>query len=269
MSNDAQKAFRALVELISSHSPCCVAFSGGVDSSVVALAAYHASKDSVAVTAVSELCTRTEAEEARRIAGSIGIDFVTVELGLLEDGAVADNPPDRCYICKKAVIRAMKGLADGRGIRCLLDGSNAGDAGSYRPGMKALAELGVVSPLLELGIDKPLVREIAHAMGLPNHDRPSAPCLATRFPYGVRLTEPGLRRVREAEEYVRSLGFTEFRVRDHDGLARIELLQDDIKRVIEGGLYKKIVAKLTALGYNYVTLDLQGFRSGSMDVRLQ
>jgi len=264
--SDPKEAFDALVKLISGLSPVCVAFSGGVDSSVVALAAHRASPvGSFAVTAVSDLCPETEASEASLIADTIGIEHRLVHLDLLENDGIATNPPERCYRCKKAIISALKGIAKKKGISHVIEGSNADDSGGHRPGLKALREAEITSPLMELGIGKSTVREIARMYGLPNHSKPSSPCLATRFPYGTRLTKSKLRRVQMAEEFIHSLGFTSFRVRDHGDIARIELPPADIGRVISRGLNEKIVAKLTALGYNYVTLDLKGYRSGSMD----
>ncbi len=258
-----------LVEYIRRRGPAAVALSGGVDSGLVALAAFRAhGEKALAVTVSSELTGEAELERAAGIARSIGIRHETVRIIVLGAGGVSANPVDRCYICKMEVMRAITGKARGQGLGVVLDGTNADDAKSYRPGLKALSELGVVSPLMELGLGKSAVRELAREAGLPNWDAPSRPCLATRFPYGERL-EPGkIERVRLAEEYIASLGFSVFRVRDHGGLARLELLPEEFDRLFSGVLYKKIVAKLAALGYNYVTLDLEGFRSGSMDARL-
>jgi len=265
-SGDPKEAFDALVKYISGFSPVCVAFSGGVDSSVVALAAHRASpRGSLAVTAVSELCPETEASKAGLIAGSIGIEHRLVYLELLENDGIAANPPERCYRCKKAIIAALERFAEKNGIKNIIEGSNADDTGNHRPGIKALREAGVISPLMELGIGKRTVREIARLYGLPNHNKPSSPCLATRFPYGTRLTKSKIRRVRMAEDYVRSLGFPVLRVRDHGEIARIELPPKDMERLLSREINEKIVVKLAALGYNYVTLDLKGFRSGSMD----
>jgi uncharacterized protein len=268
--NKAAARFEKLVGLIRGLGPCAVAFSGGVDSSLVAAAAYQAhGKGALAVTLLSELVPATEEQDAAWVARSIGICLATVRLPLLENKSVAGNPPDRCYHCKKVVFRAISELAGRKGLGVIIDGTNAEDARSSRPGLKALAEMGVVSPLAKLRLTKADVREMAKEAGLPNFDRPSNPCLATRFPYGTPLTEAGLGRVRAAEEYVKSLGFPVLRVRDHGGLARIEVEKEMIPRLLSNGLHKKIVAKLRSLGYSYVTLDMAGFRSGSMDVHIK
>jgi len=268
MSNEEK--FNRLRQLIKGLGPSTVAFSGGVDSSLVAAAACEAlRKKSLAVTVVSELCPDGEADEAAATARVIGIRHIAIKMGLLDWDAVASNPPDRCYHCKLEVFAAVKGVAAREGTGVILDGTNADDAVSHRPGLKALEELRVISPLARLGITKAEVREIARAVGLPNFDRPSAPCLATRFPYGVRLTREDIERVRYAEEFIRSLGFRTLRVRDHGGLARVEVEQEMLPRLASKRTREKIVAKLLSLGYNYVTLDMEGFRSGSMDIRVK
>lgn len=261
---------KKLTEFIKNLGPAAIAFSGGVDSSLVALAASRAHGErALAVTVSSELMSEAELDQAGRLARSIGIRHEVVRISVLSVEGLPDNPPERCYLCKMEVLRAIAGAARGQDLGVMLDGTNADDAGSYRPGLKALRELGVVSPLKELGLGKSRVRGLARKAGLSNWDAPSRPCLATRFPYGDRLEREKIERVRLAEEYVASLGFTVFRVRDHGGLARIELPPEEFGMVFSGGLYKKIVAKLGRLGYNYVTLDLEGFRSGSMDAGLK
>lgn len=258
--------FNAIVERIGSLGPAAVAFSGGVDSSLVALAAFHAhGRKALAFTVASELSSKGEDRDARWVAKSIGIIHEVIRLKLLGIDGVARNCPDRCYHCKKYVFAAILDRAGKAGVHVLLDGTNADDLTAYRPGTKAVEELGVASPLAELGIGKLEVRELAREQGLPNYDRPSVPCLSTRFPYGERLVKERIVRVREAEEYIRSLGFGLLRVRDHGGLARVEVPVSEIPRLTSARTAEKIVAKLTALGYNYVTADLEGFRSGSLD----
>lgn len=266
MDNNKNEAFRKLTEFIKDKGPSAVALSGGVDSSLVALAAYkaHGGK-AVSFTVSSELTPPGEAEEAARVAGIIGIRNETIHTKLLELAGVVHNPTDRCYHCKNAVFDVITKRAGAEGIGVVMDGTNADDKSSYRPGLRSLKEKGVISPLAELGIGKSVVRETARVMGLPNWDTPSRPCLATRFPYGNRL-EPGrIERVGIAEEFLISLGFREFRVRDHGGLARLELDPEGMDMIFSEEITKKVVAKLTTLGYNYVTVDLEGFRGGSMD----
>jgi uncharacterized protein len=246
-----------------------VAFSGGVDSSVVAAAAYKALGDkAVSVTVASEFLPESELRQASMVAGAVGIRHEIFRISALQDEKVASNPPDRCYHCKSADFGAVSKFAKKLGITDIFDGTNADDPKGRRPGLKALVELGVKSPLMELGIGKAEVREIARELNLPNAEKPSSPCLASRFPYGMRITREDLERVREAEEYLFTLGFTELRVRHHGGIARIELAERELPLIMAPALREKVVAKLTSLGYNYVALDLKGFRSGSMDETL-
>ena len=259
-----------LIECVRGLGPCAVAFSGGVDSAVVAAAAFKAhGENALAVTVVSELFPQAEGEEAADVARAIGIRRRTVALSMMGNEAVVSNPVDRCYHCKSDDFSAIRDAAEAEGITVILDGTNADDPKGHRPGLRALKEMGIKSPLLELGITKAEVREIALAWGLPNHDRPSSPCLASRFPYGVRLTPQGIARVREAEEFIRSLGIKVLRVRDHQGLARIEVMPEDIPLLASEDARKKIVAKFRSLGYNYVSVDLEGFRSGSLDLHVK
>ena len=259
-----------LIEYVKGLGPCAVAFSGGVDSAVVAAAAFKAhGEKALAVSVVSELFPQVEGEEAAKVARAIGIRHRTVSLSMMDNEAVVSNPVDRCYHCKSDDFTAIRDSTLAEGIKVILDGTNADDPKGHRPGLRALKELGIKSPLLELGITKAEVREMALAWGLPNHDKPSSPCLASRFPYGVRLTPQGIARVREAEEFIRSLGIKVLRVRDHQGLARIEVMPEDIPLLASEDVRKKIVAKLRSLGYNYVSVDLEGFRSGSLDLHLK
>ena len=259
-----------LIEYVKGLGPCAVAFSGGVDSAVVAAAAFKAhGEKALAVSVVSELFPQVEGEEAAKVARAIGIRHRTVSLSMMDNEAVVSNPVDRCYHCKSDDFTAIRDSTLAEGIKVILDGTNADDPKGHRPGLRALKELGIKSPLLELGITKAEVREMALAWGLPNHDKPSSPCLASRFPYGVRLTPQGIARVREAEEFIRSLGVKVLRVRDHQGLARIEVMPEDIPLLASEDVRKKIVAKLRSLGYNYVSVDLEGFRSGSLDLHLK
>jgi pyridinium-3,5-biscarboxylic acid mononucleotide sulfurtransferase len=256
-----------LVGLIKDNGPCAVAFSGGVDSSVVAAAAFKAHGSlALAVTVASELFPEAEVSEAEAVASAIGIRHKVMRVSVLSNEAVTSNPVDRCYHCKSDDFSAIRDAASEEGISLIYDGSNADDPKGHRPGLRALKEMGIRSPLMELGLNKEAVRGIAALLGLPNHDRPSSPCLASRFPYGIRLTADGIERVRAAEEFIRSLGVRVLRVRAHDRLARIEVEPSALPLLASDGVRQKIVDKLISLGYNYVTLDLQGFRSGSLDI---
>jgi len=256
-----------LIDYFKKFDGAAVAFSGGVDSSVVAAAAYRALHDrALAVTVASELVPESDILAASEIARTIGIKHHIARVEALGNEAVAKNPPDRCYHCKSDDFGAIRKAASGYGISDIFDGTNHDDASAYRPGLKALSEMGIRSPLRELKINKAGVRKIAAELGLPNSERPSSPCLASRFPYGTRITKEAIARVAAAEEFLRAMGFKVLRVRDHGGIARIEVEKDALPAILEAG--EKIVAKLRSLGYNYVVLDLEGFRSGSMDINL-
>lgn len=259
-----------LIGFIKKLGSAAVAFSGGVDSSVVCKAAYLAlGGRAVAVTVASELVPERDVADAAKVAEAIGIRHAVARVNALENERVASNPPERCYHCKSDDFSAIRDKAREFGIDIILDGTNADDPKGHRPGIRALGELGVISPLMELGYTKADVRLLAEEFDLPNASKPSSPCLASRFPYGQRLTAEGIGRVREAEEFLFSLGFKELRVRDHGGIARIELDAAALPLAAEAGVRQKIVAKLLSIGYNYVTLDLEGFRSGSMDRDLE
>ena len=248
--------------------PLAVAFSGGVDSSVVALAATRAlGHEAVAcVAAKSESNTDEDIALCREIAAAHGLRLEVIEYSELAIPNYAENPVNRCYFCKSELYTRLGGLADAHGWNTVLDGSNADDAGDYRPGMKAVGERGVRSPLREAGIDKEGVRAIAAHLGLANHDRPSSPCLSSRVPYGETITREKLQQVAGAEAFLRGLGLRELRCRHHDKVARIEVPDDQMAAVMEHR--SAIVAELRRLGFTWVALDLAGFRSGSLNAVL-
>lgn len=245
-----------------------VAFSGGVDSTfLLALAADVLGKENVlAATGISPSVPSREREAARRLATQMGVEFAEVTTCELDDPKYAANPPDRCFYCKSDLFERLKELAAKRGFGVVLSGANADDTGDFRPGIAAGEALGVVSPLLEAHLTKQDVRAASRAMGLETWDKPSMACLASRVPYGQPVTEEKLRRIEQAEYVLKDLGFAQCRVRDHDTIARIELPAETIARAMENR--QRIVQALKALGYTYVTLDLQGFRSGSMNEML-
>ncbi len=246
----------------------CVAFSGGVDSSVVLAVAARAlgADDVVAFTAVSETYREEELRLARAFAEELGVRQLTWQTSELDDADFAANGRDRCYYCKRTMVAAMKEAARRAGIEALVDGVNRDDLGDERPGLRATAEGGVRHPLEEAGLGKPAVRALARALGLAAWDRPAQACLASRIAYDLPVTRDRLRQVAAAEDVLRDLGFgPELRVRHHGDLARIEVPADQVGRAAGGEAREALHRRLRALGFTYVTLDLQGFRSGSMN----
>jgi pyridinium-3,5-biscarboxylic acid mononucleotide sulfurtransferase len=247
-----------------------VAFSGGVDSTFLLRAAREVlGRDRVlAVTAVSEIHPEGEIGDAKRLARKIGARHILVRSGEMEEDAFLANPPERCYVCKKRVFGSLRVLAAENGFRHVIDGTNADDAGDFRPGRKALRELGVLSPLQEAGLTKKEIRVLSRKWGLPTWNRPALACLATRIPYGTRITPQLLKRIDAGETFLRKAGFVQIRVRDHAGIARIEIAPDEMPKVRKPGLAARIVKKFKSLGFAYVTLDLEGYRTGSLNEAL-
>jgi uncharacterized protein len=241
-----------------------VAFSGGVDSTLLLKVAHDTlGERAVAATADSQTYPREELAEARELAARIGCMHIVVRTDELHDQAYAANAPDRCYHCKKVLFTELEPIARERGLRAIVYGAMADDIGTHRPGHRAAAEFDVRSPLIEAGLGKAEIRALAQRLGLPNWNKPSFACLSSRIAYGEQVTADKLRVLDEAERFIRSLGLSQFRVRHHDTIARLEVLPGDLPIVIEQR--ERIVARLKELGYVYVTLDLQGFRSGSMN----
>lgn len=252
---------------IASYGSAIIGFSAGVDSSVVAVAAHRALGDrALSVTAATETITPEDLALAAQIAAEHGLRHQVISYSELEIPNYAENPTNRCYFCKDALYSRLATLARDQGGAAVVDGTNADDAGDYRPGRQAAQQRGVRSPLLELGITKEQVRGLAAAYGLPNHDKPSAPCLSSRVPYGTAITPEILEQVGRAERSLRELGFATLRVRHHDAVARVELPPEDFSRAIEQA--EQIDHALRAAGYSYVALDLRGFRSGSLNETL-
>ncbi|MHB8984412.1 MAG: ATP-dependent sacrificial sulfur transferase LarE [Eubacteriales bacterium] len=244
-----------------------VAFSGGVDSTLLLKVALDAPGEQVlAVTASSEINPPGEAEEAAQLARLLGAGHLVVDTAGLESPAFAGNPPERCYLCKKEIYTGLLALARQRGLSCIVDGVNADDAGDHRPGIRAGMELGVRSPLKEAGLSKEDIRALSRQFGLPTANKPANPCLASRFPYGTAITREGLRRVAQAEDFLNSLGVPGARVRHHGNLARIEVSGGYLKYV--AGRAVEVSARFKEIGYVYVSLDLQGYRTGSMNETL-
>ncbi|MEF8812706.1 MAG: ATP-dependent sacrificial sulfur transferase LarE [Halovenus sp.] len=248
------------------HEGVLVAFSGGVDSSVVAALAHDAlGEDAVACTAKSETLPAEELTDARRVAGEIGIRHDIVEFSELESEAFVENDDERCYHCRSMRLGRMFERAQELGIPVVCDGTNASDPGEgHRPGLQAVEELDARSPLLEHDITKAEVREIADRYGLSVADKPSMACLSSRIPTGLAVTEERLTRIEKAERLLRTWGFEQFRVRDHDGLARIEVGEEELERALDADFIRAARDHIADLGFDHVTLDLHGYRTGSV-----
>lgn len=260
-----------LEDIIRNLGSVLIAFSGGVDSTFLLKVCLDVlGKDKVlAVTARSSTYPARELEEAKALALKLGARHEIIESEELAVPGFSENPLERCYYCKKELFGKLVRMARERGFNFVADGSNADDTGDFRPGMKAKDELGVVSPLKEAGLTKAEIRNFSREMGLPTWDKPSFACLASRFPYGEKITAEKLDRVGKAEELLDALGFTQYRVRSHGDLARIEVLPDEIDRFFDSSLREKVTKEFKKLGFVYVSLDLTGYRTGSMNESLK
>ena len=267
-----QSKYVALQEILRKLGSAVVAFSGGVDSTLLLKVALDVMgrENVLAATAQSPTFPASELETSRRLAGLLGANHRVLRTNELQDKDFAGNPPDRCYHCKRELLGPLQAIARQEGLEHVLEGSNLDDAqDGFRPGMRAVRELGVRSPLREAGLVKADVRALSARLGLPTHDKPSQACLASRIPYGEPITEEKLKRIERAEEMLRQSGFGQLRVRSHGTTARIELGRDeDLSRLLEDETRRSVVAGLKKLGFIYVTVDLEGYRTGSMNAPL-
>lgn len=248
-----------------------LAFSGGVDSSLLLKICCEAAKENgtnvYAVTVHTELHPMKDLEIAVAVAKEAGARHLVVRIDELKEAGIEYNPEDRCYLCKKLLFSRLKEKAEELHAGYIVEGTNEDDLHVYRPGIRALRELGILSPLAQTGFTKQEVRKLAEEYGVSVANRPSTPCMATRFPYGAKLDYDSMRRVEQGEEWIRSLGFYNVRIRVHGGIARIEIDIDQMPLLLEKK--EEIISKLKELGYDYITLDLEGFRSGSMDIHIK
>ncbi|MDR2246543.1 MAG: ATP-dependent sacrificial sulfur transferase LarE [Treponema sp.] len=260
-----EKKYESLRRIIAGRKSAAVAFSGGVDSSFLCYAAVAAlGNQAIAVTVASPMLPQSEREWAARIAGQTGIEHVWIDEDEIDE-EVAANSGRRCYFCKKREFSRILEEARKRGIAAVLDGSNRDDLLDYRPGLKALEELGVCSPLREAGLTKAEVRELSRRFALPTWDKQAFACLASRIPYGERIDRDKLARVEKAEDYLRDRGFRQFRVRSHGDIARIEAAPEERRRFFDGALADQVSRGLKSLGFLFVALELEGYVMGSLN----
>ncbi len=260
----AQERYSRLIGMLRGAGSVLVAFSGGVDSTLLLHAATEGlGKRVLAVTVAAPYVSEQEVAAARNLAVSLGIRHRIVEIPFPK--ALRMNPPDRCYICKKIIFSRLLEIARTEGINTVIEGTNASDLDEDRPGIKALKELGIFSPFVTAGLDKTDIRNLSHALNLPTWNKPSLPCLMTRIPFGSRVDRDLLARIEQAETFLAKMGFSGVRVRTHGDLARIEVERDRINELIRPETAQAIETRLKTLGYDHVCVDLAGYRTGSMN----
>ncbi len=264
-SRSVDGKYQELTQRICGLKTAAVAFSGGVDSSLLCRVAHDLLGDNaIAITVVSPMLPRSEIERAKALAEIVGIRHILLDEPRI-DPEVAANPRQRCYICRKIEFSKIKQAAGENGIECVLDGSNQDDLSDYRPGLRALEELGIASPLRDAGLTKAEVRELSRRLGLPTWDKPAFACLASRVPYGETITTAKLLRIERAEECLRSFGLRQVRVRSHEDLARIEVAREERPALFDEGIMDDVSVRLKSFGFLYVSMELSGYQTGSMN----
>lgn len=265
-----EEKYASLRETLRGMQAVVVGFSGGADSALLARVAHDELGDrALAVIALSESYPKRECEDALALAAAIGISVLTVDARELDNENYAANPPDRCYYCKAELFTHLARVAQGRGIPWIAYGANHDDLGDYRPGQEAAREFGARAPLLEVGLTKAEIRHLSKSLGLATWDKPALACLSSRFPYGTRITAGLLARLDAAEDFLRhDLGFRQVRVRHHDTVARLEVGTDEIDRMLSPELRRAVSERLKELGYTYVAVELDGYKSGSLNAAL-
>lgn len=266
--NDKWKKF---IEYLKGYDKMAIAFSGGVDSSfLLKAAAFSIGKENViAITANSVFVPSKELDEAKAIAIDMGVEHIILDMDVLAIEEIKRNPKDRCYVCKKNIFTHIIHTANNEGISVIFDGGNVDDEKDFRPGKKALQELQVVSPLKECDLTKKDIRELSKELGLPTWEKPSMACLASRIPYEDMITKEKLAMIEKAEAYIADLGFTQFRVRYHNGIARLELISEEMARMFDAKFMKQINDDLKSFGFTFVTLDLAGYKMGNLNESLE
>jgi len=266
LTEKTTKKYEKLLEIIKNQGSAAVAFSGGVDSSFLCHAAVASlgKGKCAAITVVSPMLPKSELDFAKKIAELTGIKHVLIEENHIED-EVAENPKNRCYFCKKKEFGSILEKARTLGLNAVLDGSNLDDLDDYRPGLKALEELNIISPLRIAELTKSEIRTLSKHYGLPSWEKPAFACLASRIPYGEKIDAELLGRIEKGEDYLRLIGFKQFRLRSHQNIARIEVAPDERKRFFNEKLLDEISAKLKSLGWLYVCFELSGYKAGSLN----
>ncbi|MBR1423278.1 MAG: ATP-dependent sacrificial sulfur transferase LarE [Ruminococcus sp.] len=264
------KKKQTLEEYFRALGSTAVAFSSGVDSAFLLMTAHEALGDkALAVTASSASFPERELSEAKEFCEKNGIRQIIIEHDEMQIEGFKNNPKNRCYYCKNALFEKIKGVALENGIACVCEGSNKDDEGDYRPGLQAVAELGIKSPLRELGFTKAEIRELAHSMGLPMWDKPSFACLASRVPYGEEISEKKLSMIEKAEQKLFDLGFTQVRVRIHGDMARIEIIPEQFPLMLDGDTARLVNGYFSEIGFSYTALDLGGYKMGNMNKKIK
>lgn len=260
-----QDKYEKLKNIISETGKAAVAFSGGVDSALLSKVTYDVLREnSIAITLVSPMNAQSEMKDAEELAKEIGIKHYMINDDEIEDEVLA-NPVNRCYFCKKIEFGAIIDKAKEVGVKVVFDGSNMDDMSDYRPGLQALSELEVMSPLRMAGLTKSDIRELSHRLGLRSWNKPALACLGSRIPYGERITIEKLTKIDKSEDYLRSLGFVQFRVRSHENMARIEISPEERSKMFDGNLLDQISKQLKTYGYQYVCMELEGYVTGSLN----
>ena len=263
---ETEKKMEFLKQALKNLGSAAIAFSSGVDSTFLLKMAHEVlGEHAVAITAKSDSFPKRELEEAEAFCKKEGIRQIMFESRELELPGFAQNPPNRCYLCKKAFLEKIKEIAKENGISFVAEGSNVDDEGDYRPGMQAVAELGIQSPLRAAGLTKREIRLLSKKMGLDTWDKPSFACLSSRFPYGEVITKERLAMVQQGEQLLQELGFSQFRVRIHGRMARIEVLPEDFPKLLQEETRNQITEKFREYGFAYAAMDLKGYRTGSMN----